>query len=401
MENKNWLAFLTNKLRSQIALETADQVQSWAFALAGVLALGIGFQAVALQAGNTFLISTKILFMILTHLSILFCFYLPALLEKGEKSVSRLLGIRNLTGLVFNAFALTFLAAVVSMLSFQVMKAVSDSRTSSFFNVVAWVNFALSAVYLAGGLLFCLGLFLFPQVMNRLSEKKNKALIVFLSFHAALALLLGLGYAESVSLGSTVFFEQFRIAGVFLIGLGCFLFFVGRSLKESAVNGLSNLEFEVASGRLESSDVILARYKEVFVSRRLSSWLKALSGRLIFQAQEIAGHTQEALSTVSQGKPSEMDLRKVEDRYKKADQGYKRLEKYNQRFLVCVSFFDLTEAEREHVEGLKDLFSRHLRHAKLELASVRKRIDEKLTALKHELPALPPASLPPSVSQPQ
>lgn len=397
MENKNWLAFLTNKLRSQISLETASKVQTWAFALVAVLAVGMGFQAVSQPAGETFLSNTKILFLILSHLFVLFCFYFPALLEKGDKPVSRLLGIRNLTSLVLNALALTFLAVVFSMLSFQVMKAVSESQTSSFFNVVAWLNFALSAVYLTGGVLYFASLFFFPQAMIRVVEKGSRMAYAFLGLHAALALLLGLGYSEAVGIGSQTFFEQFRIAGVFQIALGCFLFFVGNVLRESSVPGLSNLEFEVASGRLERSEDILARYKEAFVSRRLAAWIKHLSHKVASLAHEIATYTHESLIAVSQGKPSEMDLRKVEERYKKADQGYRRLEKDNQRFLLCASFFDLTEAEREHVEALKDQFSRQLRNAKLELASVRKRIDEKLTALKNELPALPPAPAEPSV----
>lgn len=397
MENKNWLSFLTNKLRSQISLETASTVQTWAFALVSVLALGMGFQAVSQPSGEAFLSNTKILFLILSHIFILFCFYFPAILEKGDHPVARLLGVRNLTSLVLNALTLAFLAVVFSMLSFQVMKAVEQSQTSSFFNLVAWVNFAVSAVYLAGGIFYFASLFFFPQVMIRMIEKGAKVSYVFLGLHAVLAVLLGLGYTEAVGLGSQTFFEQFRIAGVFQLALGCFLFFVGNVLKESAVPGLANLEFEVASGRLERSEDILTRFKEAFVSRRLAAWIKQLSHRVASLAHEIATYTHESLTAVSQGKPSEMDLRKVEERYKKADQGYRRLEKDNQRFLLCASFFDLTEAEREHVETLKDQFSRQVRNAKLELATVRKRIDEKLTALKNEMPSLPPAPAEPQI----
>ncbi len=390
MENKNWLTFLTNKLRAQISLETAAKVQTWAFALVAVMALGMGFHAVSQPAGENFLNNTKILFLILSHLFVLFCFYFPAVLEKGDHPVARLLGIRNLTSLVLNAVTLTFLAVVLTMLSFQVVSALGRASASSFFSLVAWVNFVLSASYLAGGIFYFASLFLFPQAMVRLIEKGSRVSYALLGVHAALALLLGLGYSEAVGLGSQTFFEQFRIAGVFQIALGALLFFVGNVLKESSVPGLSNLEFEVASGRLERNEDILVRYKEAFVSRRLSAWIKNLSHRVASLAHEVAAYTHEALTTVTQGKPSELDLRKVEERYKKADQVYRRLDKDNQRYLLCVSFFDLTEAEREHIETLKDQFSRQLRNAKLELASVRKRIDEKLTALKTELPSPAP-----------
>ena len=61
---------------------------------------------------------------------------------------------------------------------------------------------------------------------------------------------------------------------------------------------------------------------------------------------------------------------------------------------ISVTFLDLIEVESERVGRLHDQYSRECRNAKLELASIRKRIDEKLVALKNsylrerqELPA--------------
>ena len=57
--------------------------------------------------------------------------------------------------------------------------------------------------------------------------------------------------------------------------------------------------------------------------------------------------------------------------------------------MVASAFLSVNEIEREKIEALKDLFSRELRHAKLELAGVRKRIDDKLTRLKDSQPSAP------------
>ena len=86
---------------------------------------------------------------------------------------------------------------------------------------------------------------------------------------------------------------------------------------------------------------------------------------------------------VEREKPTEMDLLQVDGRYKKADSLQRKFEREAQRFQLCLSLFDFNEAERERIEKLRDQFSRELRNSKLELASVRKRIDDKLVFIKN------------------
>jgi hypothetical protein len=232
----------------------------------------------------------------------------------------------------------------------------------------------------------------FPGFLGKVMEWGNKPAWVLASLHAVVFLLLGLGYTETVPLGSAGFFEQLRVAGVFWIGLFCLSRFVISLLHESSVAALSDLELEVAADRLESHESILGRYKEAYVSKRLSLWLAGTSRRIAAQAHDIASHTHESVQLINSRKPSEFDLRKVEDAYKHADAVYRRMEKENQRFHGYQALLDLGEAEREKIEEVRDLFSRELRNAKLELASVRKRIDEKLVSLKTAAPG--PAEVP-------
>ena len=57
--------------------------------------------------------------------------------------------------------------------------------------------------------------------------------------------------------------------------------------------------------------------------------------------------------------------------------------------------FELNEVARAKVEELRELFSRELRNMKLEIVSVRKKIDEKLISLKSQgRPAPPPLPAP-------
>ena len=115
MERKSWLDFIGGRLKSQIALETRERLQTWAFAFIGLLGLGysFGLSAQIRDAGRLF--ETKILFLVLSHVFVFFAFYLPALLEKGENAAARFLGVRHFSALVFNTAALTFLAGVTCM----------------------------------------------------------------------------------------------------------------------------------------------------------------------------------------------------------------------------------------------------------------------------------------------
>ena len=143
------------------------------------------------------------------------------------------------------------------------------------------------------------------------------------------------------------------------------------------------MEIACAIDALEHNEDILARFREVFIHPRLSFWVHKQSHRAASRSHEIAQYAHDALSLVSRDKPTELDLRQVEDRYRRADKMYKKLERDDNRFAFCSTLFDISEAEQEKIEELRDQFSRELRNAKLELASVRKKIDETLVSLKN------------------
>ncbi len=386
MQKNHWLDLLTSKLRSQISQDNAEKAQSWALALTGLIALGLAFTAVG-SAMRTSVYGVKVLFLILFHLITVLGFYLPGFLQKGQKPGARLLGICDFNSLVFMSLALTFYAAVTLIVSYQVAADVERMDGSNFFTFVAWANCLMISLYLIAGIFYFLSLAFFPHTLVRMAEKGTKASYFFLGNHVTFLVLLSFGFTEMEPIGSPAFFDQFRIAGLFWIFIAASIFFMAKLSRQSAAPALSNLEFEIASGKLERSEDILARFKEAFIQPRLSFWVSKQSHNVAGKAHEIAQHTHESVSLVSRPKPSEIDLRQVEDRYRRADHSYKKLEKDNSRFIFCAALFQLSEAEQEKIEELRDQFSRELRNAKLELASVRKKIDETLVSFKNAQPA--------------
>jgi hypothetical protein len=382
MEKSRWLEFISSRLKSQISLENAEKAQTWGFLFLGLASLAFALQAVASGGGSLFLYATKILFLMIFQLVILLGVYLPAILQKERQSLPRLLGIRDFTSLMLASLLLTFYSAVVSLLSFQTAAQAGEMELSNFFAFVAWIQFFVSLAYFGGCLFFLAALLLFPQALTKIAERGSKAFWALLGLHAGLFFFLSFGYSEITPIGSVSFFEQFRVAGLFWIFIVTSLFFLGKMLRGSSVSALSALELEIASGRLERQEDILARLKDAFILERLAFWVNRLSHDLATKAHQIAQWAHEGITLVQREKPTELDLRLVEDRYRRADALYKKIEKENQRFLLSVSFFVLSQSEQEKIEFLRDQFSRELRNAKLELASIRKKIDERLTALK-------------------
>lgn len=384
MDKDDWLGFISNTLRSQISLENAHKAQTWALAFAGLLALGFALNAVSISERQLSLYPTKILFLALYHLVLALGFYLPGLLQKGQKPVSEWLGIRDFTGLIVTSMILCFYSIVVLMLNTQLTGGIEETGISPFAGFVVWVNFLTAVFYLGTFAFYFLSLAFFPQVFAKIFEAGTKIVYSCLGLHAVLFLLLGFGYSETTPLGSPAFFEHFRVAGLFWIFILASIRWIGKLLSQSPVPALARLELEVAFGRLDKTDAILGRFKDIAVSPRLDFWIRKISHAAAEKAHSIAGCTHEALELVNRQKPSEVDLRQVEDRYRKAEGLYRRLEKENTRFLLCLSLFDLNETEREKAEWLRDQFSRELRNSKIELASVRKRIDERLVGIKTE-----------------
>jgi hypothetical protein len=393
MDKTNWPAYLASRTQVQISLEAVTKAQNWALALLGFMALGFGLAAISTTHGRQFILSSKILFLALFHLGMLAAFYGPALLQKGRNHLAHLLGIRDFAGLILMAVTLSFYAMVAFMLSSQLTALPAEGGFSGFFVLTAWVNFLLISAYCLFSLFCFAGLLFFPQWIVKMTEWSSRSIYAGLALHGLLFLMLGAGYGETAALGSAEFFEHFRIAGLFWVFIGSSIFLVSRLLRPSAVAPLTALELEVVSGRLQNHEAILARFKDAFVSGRFHLWLHRISHDVAAKSHEIATLTHDAVTHVDHEKPSELDLRQVEERYRRAEALYKSLEKENQRFMVSLVWFDLGEAEREKAEILRDLFSRELRNAKLELAQVRKRIDERLVSLK-------PAFTRPSLEKP-
>ncbi len=383
MEKGRWLEFLSSKLKSQISRENARKAQTWGFALLSLLALGAALQSIGTSERETFVFGVKVLFLFLAHVVFVLGFYLPGRLQKGEKPLANSLQVRDFTSLAAIFLGITFYTVVTLVLSWQVIGSVNFPRLSGFFSFIAWTNFLFFLTY-AAFQTFSLFSFLFsPNALIRFIERSAKAIPTLLGIHAVSILLWMMAYSELNPVGSPAFFDQLRAAGLFWIFVSSSILFISRLLEESSVPSLVALEFDVVSGKLEQNEEILARLKTTFASRRLSSWLNHLSHVIAAQAHQIVQSTHEAVSFAMREKPTEVDLRQVEERYRKAERTYKKLEKESLRFLFQVSLFELAEAEREKVETVREQFSRELRNAKLELASVRKRIDETLVAFRN------------------
>lgn len=391
--HQDWLGFVSSRLSSQIAFENARKARLWALALLGFFSLGFALNALGRVEDRMLGFNTKVIFLIVFHPLVLLGHYLPSLLQKGEKPLARFFSVRDFFSLTLISSMACALVTLLMVLSFQVTGEMANLGLSGFFAFAAWANALTSLFYFCSALYYVAGLMWFPGALIKLSERSTKAAYFFLGHHGIVMLLQMLTYPEAAALAGSGFFEPLRIAGLFWISCLSLIVLFGKILNESAVPALSNLELDIASGKLTAAEPILSRIKETFVLKRLVRWIGRISSDSASKAQEIARCSIEAVGLVDRDKPSELDLRQVEDRTKRAEQFYKKLEKGNQRFLVSLSFFDLGEIEREKTEELKDQFSRELRNAKLELASTRKKIDDKLVALKNTPSAfsLPPA----------
>lgn len=383
MSSHSWLSFLSSRLAAQINLENARRLRLWFLALVAAFSLGYALNSLGRFEDRSFLIGIKNFYLFIFHGVLISVYYLPAMLQKGEKPLARLLGVKDFLTLTVFSLAFAFSAYVTFLLAWQNVTVLESMGTSSVFILTAWINFFMAAVYFFGILFYGTSLFFFPSALVKLAERSGKWGAAGLLTHAILLLLQALTVSEISAFGSLVFFDQLRIAALFWIFTMAFVLFLGRILEESKVPALAALELDVASGKLNREEDILLRLKEAFALKRLLAWTNRISYQASAKTHEIARYAHDAVSLVDRENPTELDLRQVEDRYRKGEQVFKKLDKDHQRFLLSVSYFDLSDLERERVEALRDQFSRDLRNAKIELASIRKKIDEKLVALKN------------------
>lgn len=402
MEKSRWLDFLSLRLKSQISLETAEKAETWALALLSLVSLGGALGAVGGgDRGEQFLDTTKVLFLFFFYALLVFGVHLFGFLQRGDRPVARLLGIRDFTSLTALSLALTFYSFILLIVAHQVASGAERMGASNFFVFLYWLVDFTALTHSLASVFFLASLFFFPKVITRWIESGSKFRYPVFGLHLTLLVLLGFGYAELIPIGSADFFGQFRTAGLFWIFIGTSLLLIGRLLHQPSVPALATLELDIASGRLERPDDILPRFKEAFTSPWLVAWTNRLSHTIAAQTEKIARYSHEAIHLVSHDVPSEIDLNQVEDRYRRAEALHQKLEKENQRFLLSIWLFDLNETARARVEELRDQFSRELRNTKLEIASVRKKIDEKLVSIKNrEVPLPPPPPSPaPKASQ--
>ncbi|MSR77702.1 MAG: hypothetical protein EXS63_05690 [Candidatus Omnitrophica bacterium] len=382
MQKESWLQIISDRIKTQLSLEGGRKIQTWAVALAGLVALMMAVNVMTGSPARAVLEQTKVLFLVLFHLILVLAVYLPEWLQKGDKVLPRLFGVRDFTSLVFVALALMLVSFYVFSLSYQNATNLGDDPRLGFLIFNAWANVSVSGFYLAGFIFYFSSILFFPKALTHVLDRMGNRPIVFLSIHVGMFLLGYFSYSGIVEIGSGNFFEQLRLAGLFWIFAGSLVFLVGKILEESSVGSLNALHMEVASGKLERSEDILSRIKQAFISKRLSFWLSRISLETAKKSHEIAQYLHQSVSIIEQGRPSESQLTQMEERYRRSNQIFKKLDQSHQRFLLNISFFSLLDVEREKVDDLKDQFSKELRHAKLELASVRKRIDDKLHAMK-------------------
>jgi len=383
LTSDQWMNFLSSRLKAQISIENAEKVQTWAMALVGMTALGLALKGISSLNSLPAIFAVKTQFIALFHAVMVFGFYLPAFLQKGEKLQARLLGVRDNTSMTLISLVFSFYALVMLMVSQQAASQVADFKVSGYFAFIAATNFGVSVFYVGVCVFLAFGFIFMPALLIKAADKTGKLPLVLFSVHTVLFFLTGAAYGELASIGSARFFEHFLVSAEFWIFIAASVFFIARLLGESQVAPLTALEFEVTSGKLDRHEDILARFRDVFIRRRLSFWINRLSHRVAASAHEIASYTHDALKYVDREKPTEVDLSQVEGRYKKADSLQRSFERESYRFQLCLSFFDFNEAERERIEKLRDQFSRELRNTKIELASVRKRLDDKLVSIKN------------------
>ncbi|MFA6599540.1 MAG: hypothetical protein WC352_01030 [Candidatus Omnitrophota bacterium] len=383
MEKNRWTEFLASKIRAQITLENAHKTVTLVLGIFCLVVLGFSLNLIGKFNNRVYLDTSKIMFLLLYHAVMVLGIYLPVLLQKGEKTLAGFFGIHDFSSLVLVASGMTFYCVVPLMLSSQLIEAAKLLSPSGFFGVLLWLNFFLSLFYVAMFAAFFAGYLFWPSLLTKAVEGVSKSVYALLGCHGVLFFLMGLGYTDQIKLGTPTFFEQFFVMALFWLFIVGSLHFIGRALADSALPALNALELDVVSGKIDQEPEMLERYRNAYTPVRFSSWLDRTFIRAASRAKEVAKYTQEGLALVNRDMPSEIDLRLVEERYKNAEKVYRKLEKDNQRFQATVSLIVMTRLQQEKIERVRDQFSRECRNAKIELASVRKRIDEKLVAIRN------------------
>ncbi len=397
MNPAQWTGYLGSKIKNQLAAETVERIHLWALSLLGLAALGLALGPIGSLDERSFF-GMQAFFLIFFHAVMLLGYYGPGRLAgKNSRWLMRALEIRDFISLVFVFVALVFYAAILLRVGYQAAVRGADMEVSAWGAVLGWLNFVFILFYALLAVSACAAFNFAPHLLVRFMDRSGRMPLVLMSIHLGLGLLLFADYAARTGFGSPLFFEEFRLAGMFWIFIAASIFVTGRLLAESALPALNALEFEVATGHWTRPEDILLRFKAAFASVRFDTWLNTLARSAAEKSHEIARCLHEAVRLIGQEKPTELELKQVEDCYRRAEAVIRKLDREGQRFLAVLSFLDLQEACLGKSEELRDQFLRDLRNARLELAGVRKCIDEKLIALKDRAAAASPASSNPSL----
>lgn len=380
-----WIDFLSVRIQSQIRKEISDRAHTWALGLLSLVALVFTLSNIKAAPGPADLFASKLLTLVLFQPVVFFAFFLPNILDAKSKPVSRFLGIRDFSEFIFSGISLVFFLYIICTVNFQVGAAAAKFKLPGLTTVFIWTHFALSAGYLISLLTHFAGYFFAPAVSLKLSSLREKLYPILAGLHAVFFLILGLGYNELLPIGSKPFFSHLLVAAPFFIFTLSFLAFRGAVSKESPVASLENLHLDLQRGSLLNEKLIQARIEDAFISNRFADWISQISYQTDTQAQGISALTNQILSTVQHGLPRELDLQLVEDHYKKAAAMLKKCEKAALRFSYSTKYLTTDALALTFIEEITDQFAREIRNARLDLASIRRQIDEHLVTLKNEM----------------
>lgn len=217
LSSEQWMNFLSSRLKAQISIENAEKVQTWAMAIVGMTALGLALKGISSLNTLPAIFAVKTQFIALMHAVMVFGFYLPAFLQKGEKLQARLLGVRDNTSLTLISLIFSFYALVMFMVCQQAAAQVADLKVSGYFAFIITTNFVVSVFYLAVCAFLAFGFVFVPAMLIKAADKMGKLPVVLFAVHAVLFFLTGAAYGEMAPIGSPRFFEHFLVSAEFWI----------------------------------------------------------------------------------------------------------------------------------------------------------------------------------------
>lgn len=383
-----WIGYLAERVRAEERIEWVRKLECWG--LFAVMAFSFT-TAAKLFLEQRSEIPVELFSLFLFHTVVFFAIYLPGRIERERRVLSETLQIVGYSSFSFVWIGITAYLILIAKASSSVASEYQSEQALA--NIFLWGNAVIAWGYCILSFLVGLGFWAFPTFLTKLNTISGRLSSVLFYIHLALG--AGLGWISlSVSpLGTASFFGEFLVAALAWVFVASSLLFISKAFQKSRLESLRRLQSEMMVKPLAKPEEWPARLQEASVSPAIAASAKTISQDILKKSHQMANYIQEALSVVSSEKPSEIDLIRVEDRYRKAEHLSRKLEKDHERFVIAASLFCLGEAEQAKLDKLQDLFLREIRNSKLELASVRKKIDERLMAFKSQSLASSTAAL--------